>query len=107
MVWCFHRLKKERKLVLPISATVNGAPPDLMFLSGHQRKSIFPRWYRVLWNPYGKKRGGSCGTVSRPGVGGQRAVFRATGGQDGACGIEARSGDHRRFVVPHTSTTNG
>ena len=90
----FHRLKKERKLVLPIGATVNGSPSDLMLLPGHERKSIFPRWYRVLWNPYGKKRGGSRGTVSRPGVGGQRAVFGFAGADDWTLGVQARGGDH-------------
>ena len=79
MVWCFHRLKKERKLVLPIGATVNGSPSDLMLLPGHERKSIFPRWYRVLWNPYVKERGGSRITDTRPGVDRQRAVFCLAG----------------------------
>jgi hypothetical protein len=43
----FHRLKKERKLVLPVSASIIDTSPDLMFLSGHQRKPIFTGWHRM------------------------------------------------------------
>ena len=90
----FTIVKKERKLILPIGASIDGSPPDLMLLPGHQRKPVLPGWCCMRRKPYRQERGGTRITDTRPGVGRKWAVFGFAGREHRARGIPACSGDH-------------